>query len=128
MALRDFVDKVSELLRRGIHLLLVDLFPPTPRDPFGMHKVVWDQIVDEDFTFPPGKDRILASYEMGLELTAYVEPTAVGDVLPEMPLFVASGLHVRVPLEATYNATWDVSPEAFRTAVETGVLPDADTD
>jgi hypothetical protein len=101
MALRDFVDKVTEFLNRGIHLLLVDLFPPTPRDPCGMHKVIWDQIVEEEFTFPAGKDRILASYEMGLEQTGYVEPTAVGDPMPDRPLFMASGLHVPVPLEAT---------------------------
>ena len=62
-ALREFVDKVIDFLRQGIHLLVVDLFPPTRRDPFGIHKAVWDEIVEEDFTFPAGKDRILASYE-----------------------------------------------------------------
>ncbi len=128
MALRDFVDKLVDLLHRGVHVLLIDLFPPTVRDPYGMHKIVWDQLVDEEFAFPAGKDRLLASYEMGPEQSAYVEPVAVGDVMPDMPLFVASGLHVRVPLEATYNATWQVSPEEFRTAVETGVLPDPEAD
>src|SRR5579884_1243139 len=64
-AVRDFVDKAIEFLRNGIHLLIVDLFPPTPRDPFGMHKLIWDQIHEEEFVFPPGKDRVLASYEVG---------------------------------------------------------------
>src|SRR5439155_3739406 len=40
-ALRDFVDKAIDFLRRGIHLLIVDLFPPTPRDPWGIHKAIW---------------------------------------------------------------------------------------
>ena len=46
--------------------------------------------------------------------------------MPDMALFLASGIHVRVPLEATYAAAWDASPEELRRAVETGVLPDAD--
>ena len=110
-ALRDFVEKTIDFLRKGIHLLIIDLFPPTPRDPFGMHKVMWDEIVEEDFAFPPGKDRILASYETGGERAAYVEPVAVGDPLPDMPLFLTNALHVMVPLEPTYQAAWDASPE-----------------
>jgi hypothetical protein len=127
-ALRDFVDKTIEFLRAGVHVLIVDLFPPTPRDPFGLHKVIWDEITEEDFVFPEGKDRILASYETGGVRAAYVEPVGVGDALPDMPLFLASGFHVPVPLEPTYRATWDASPEELRAAVETGLLPEPDAD
>jgi hypothetical protein len=93
-----------------------------------MHKVIWDEILEEDFVFPEGKDRILASYEVYGEKAAYVEPVAIGDVLPEMPLFLAPGMHIRVPLESTYQATWDASPEELRTAVETGILPEPEAD
>jgi hypothetical protein len=127
-ALRDFVEKTIDFLRKGIHVLVVDLFPPTPRDPFGIHKVIWDEIEEEDFTFPAGKDRILASYETGGERAAYVEPVAVGDPLPDMPLFLTNEIHVMVPLEPTYQATWDASPEEMRIAVETGVLPEPDAE
>ena len=48
-ALRDFVEKTVQFLREGIHVLVVDLFPPTPRDPQGIHKVIWDEIGDEAF-------------------------------------------------------------------------------
>src|SRR5216683_142268 len=51
-AVRDFVDKIIDFLRAGVHVLLVDLFPPTPRDPLGMHKLLWDEISDEPFAFP----------------------------------------------------------------------------
>ena len=54
------------------------------------------------------------------------EPLAVGDSLPDMPLFLTTDLHVRVPLETTYQATWNSLPEEMRTAVETGELPDPD--
>ncbi len=127
-ASRDFVDKAIDFLRRRIHLLIIDLFPPTPRDPFGIHKAIWDEIEEEDFVFPPGKDRIVVSYVTGGERLAYVEPVAVGDPLPNMPLFVAPGVHVRVPLEATYDAAWDASPEEMRIAVETGVMPESEAD
>jgi Protein of unknown function (DUF4058) len=127
-ALRDFVEKTIDFLRKGIHVLVIDLFPPTPRDPFGIHKAIWDEIVEEDFTFPEGKDRILASYETGGERAAYVEPVAVNDKLPDMPLFLTNYVHVLVPLEPTYQATWDASPEEMRVAIETGVMPEPDAD
>ena len=123
-ALRDFVEKIVDLLRSGIHVLVVDLFPPSPRDPFGIHKAIWDEIEDEVFVFPIGKDRILVAYESGDERTAFIEPVAVGDLLPEMPLFVASALHVKVPLEETYRAAWEASPKELRLAVETGKTPE----
>ena len=65
---------------------------------------------------------------MSGEKVAYVEPVAVGDDLPEMSLFLVPGIHIRVPLEATYRATWDSAPEELRMAVETGTLPDAEAD
>jgi hypothetical protein len=100
-ALRDFVEKTIDFLRAGVHVLIVDLFPPTPRDPLGIHKAIWDEIVEEDFAFPPDKDRILVSYETGGERAAYLEPVGVGDPLPDMPLFLTNDLHVNVPLEST---------------------------
>jgi hypothetical protein len=36
----------------------------------------------------------------------YIQPAAVGDPLPDMPLFLAPGLYVAVPLEATYAAAF----------------------
>ena len=123
-AMRDFVEKSLEFLRAGIHLLIIDLFPPSPRDPHGIHKAVWDEIVEEEFEFPAGKDRILVSYEAGRERVAYIEPIGVGDRLPDMPVILTQDLHVMVPLEPTYQTTWDAQPEELRLAVETGVLPE----
>jgi hypothetical protein len=126
---RAFVEKTVEFLKAGIHVLIVDPFPPTRRDPFGIHKAVWDELKEEDFEFPEGKDRILVSYQsLRSEYTAYVEPVAVGDELPDMPLFLARELHIKVPLESTNQATWEATPEALREAVETGVVPDVDVE
>ncbi len=122
-ALQDFIQKAIDFLRTGFHVLIIDLFPPTPRDPFGIHKAIWDEITEEEFTFPDRKDRTLVSYEAGPEKIAYIETIGVGDTLPDMPLILSADLHVMVPLERTYEATWYASPEGYREAVETGVMP-----
>ncbi|MFO0960693.1 MAG: DUF4058 family protein [Isosphaeraceae bacterium] len=127
-ALRDFIDKANELLLKDVHVLLIDLFPPGPRDPSGLHKLIWDEFLEEPFDFPPGKDRLLASYECGEARMAFVEPIAVGDELPPMPLFLFPGGFVPVPLEPTYLAAWDASPSALRQAVETGELPEPEAE
>lgn len=124
-AFKEFLNKSLDFIDAGIHLLVVDLFPPTKRDPHGVHRAIWDEFENEDvyFEFPEGKDRILASYEAGEEKGAYVEPVAVGDVMPDMPLFLVEGHHIRVPLEATYQTTWSVLPEPMRNYVLTGKPP-----
>lgn len=126
-AFKEFIDKSLEFLQAGVHLLVIDLFPPTKRDPFGVHRVIWDEFEEEDvlFEFPAGKDRILASYDAGRDKAAYVEPIAVGDVLPDMPLFLFPARHIKVPLESTYQTTWSVLPRRIQTIVETGVMPTA---
>jgi hypothetical protein len=37
---RKFVTKTIEFLDQGVHVLLIDLFPPTPRDPHGLHQAI----------------------------------------------------------------------------------------
>lgn len=113
-ALRAFVEKMSALMDQGIHLLVVDLFPPSLRDPQGIHKAIWQEVTDEPFELPADKNLTTVAYSAGGVKTAYVEPIAVGDILPDMPLFLDPGLHVPVALEATYQATWNVFPEELR--------------
>ena len=116
-ALRAFVEKTAGFLRESIHLLVIDLFPPTPRDPRGIHKAIWDEIQEEPFEPPADKPLTLAAYEAGLTQTAYVEPVAVGDPLPDMPLFLEPGSYVPSPLEATYQTTWNACPAPLKDAV-----------
>jgi hypothetical protein len=119
-ALRNFVEKTAGFLRQGVHLLVIDLFPPTSRDPQGLHKAIWDEILEEPFELPPDKPLTLAAYSAGLPLVAYVEPVAVGDVLTEMPLFLEPECYVPAPLEATYQATWATCPAPLKDAVDPG--------
>jgi hypothetical protein len=117
-ALQTFVAKAEDLLRQGIHLLVVDLFPPSSRDPQGIHKAIWDAIQEEPFELPPDKRLTVVAYSADDPQTAYVEPVAVGDPLPSLPLFLEPGLYVPAPLEATYQTTWAKCPEVIRELVE----------
>ncbi|MBW3599691.1 MAG: DUF4058 family protein, partial [Planctomycetes bacterium] len=43
-AFRAFLDKTCDLLEHKIHLLILDLFPPTRRDPRGIHSAIWKEL------------------------------------------------------------------------------------
>ncbi len=101
---RAFLDKALELLEHKIHLLIIDLFPPTKRDPKGIHAAIWQEVTDDSpFDPPPDKPLTLVSYESSLVVKAYVEPVAVGDILPDMPLILESDGAVYLPLEHVSN-------------------------
>jgi Protein of unknown function (DUF4058) len=128
-ALRSFVEKTVEFLKQGVHLLVVDLFPPSSRDPHGIHKAIWDEIEEKPFELTPDKPLTLVAYFAGLPKVAYVEPVGVGDVLPDMPAYLDLDGYVPVPLESTYQATWASCPEDMRELVERGEpLPDEPAD
>src|SRR6266404_2322260 len=48
-ALRSFLDKTVAALDAGIHLLLIDVHPPGPRDPNGIHGAVLNEIGTDDY-------------------------------------------------------------------------------
>ena len=118
-ALRSFLDKVESALAHGIHLLLIDLHPPGPRDPRGIHGALWERLFSEAVATPE-KPLTLAAYAAGRAPTAYVEPVAVGDDLPDMPLFLTPEQYINVPLETTYRAAYEGVPRYYRTILETG--------
>lgn len=109
-AIRSFVEKAADIRNRGVNLLVVDLFPPTPRDPFGIHKAIWDEFGDEPFEALPGKPLIVASSIGGEIPTASVESVGVGDPLPSLPIFLSETRYIPAPLEATYQEAWAVFP------------------
>jgi hypothetical protein len=59
-----------------------------------------------------------AAYCAGSEFVAYVEPLAVGDMLPEMPLFFTSERYVNCPLEASYQVASDQYPQPLKADLE----------
>jgi hypothetical protein len=115
---RKFVDKAVELLSQDIHLLILDLIAPTRRDPNGIHGAIWEALTDQDYRAPAGKPLTLASYEAEAHVRAFVESVAVGDLLPEMPLFLKANGHVPVALESTYQSAWEAVPRRWRSVIE----------
>jgi len=122
-SLDRFVDKAASALRQGYHLLIVDLFPPGPHDRQGVHGAVWaavDGLEAARYRQPVDKPLTLVAYEAKDAPTAYIEPIAVGSLLPDMPLFLDAGWYVNVPLEQTYMQAWRGVPERWRRVIEGG--------
>lgn len=117
-ALNTFTRKAVRYLRAGIHLLIVDLFPPSRRDPQGIHKAIWDRIEEQPFELPADKPLTLASYVGDNEIVGYIEPVAVGDMLPEMPVFLEADYHIFCPLESTYQTAWEQFPAVLKAPLE----------
>jgi hypothetical protein len=111
---RALVEKSADLIRQGIHLLVIDLSPPGRRDPQGIHKAIWDELEEEELELPADKPLTLASYDAGPDYVAYVEFAGVGDALPEMPLFLKPGEYVLVPLDAVYQRAWNAFPSQLK--------------
>jgi hypothetical protein len=118
-SVRDFVEKVHGALRHGCHLLVVDLFPPGRHDPQGIHEAIWADLDPvEARVAPTVKPSKLASYLADKLPEAHIETVAVGDPLPDMPLFLELDGYVSVPLEATYRAAYRGLPAYWRGVVE----------
>lgn len=115
---RKYLDKSLAALAHGHHLLIVDLHPPTARDPQGIHGAIWAELCNDSYTAPPDKPMTLVAYAAGKTTRAYIEPVAVGDALPDMPLYLDPQGYVLVPLEATYQAAYKGTPARWKSVLE----------
>ena len=111
---KSFVEKACLILEEGLHLLVIDPFPPGPRDPNGIHAAIWRMATHKPFALPADKPLTLASYLSDEEITSFVNTVAVGDSLPDMPLFLDAETYVNVSLEATYMTAWQTFPAEWR--------------
>jgi hypothetical protein len=116
---RELAEKVVRSLEAGIHVLLLDLLPPGPHDPHGIHGAVWAHFDTAGYEPPADGSLTLAAYAWdGGEPSAYVEPVAVGQPLIDMPLFLTAQRYVNVPLEATYQTAYGGMPAFWREVLE----------
>ncbi len=81
---------------------------------------VWRSCEISDDVFEPQAEAplTLAAYSAGPSKRAYVEATAVGRELIEMPLFLQPEVYVNVPLEATYQAAYRGVPRRWKHVLE----------
>ena len=116
-AVDQFVEKAAGALDQNLHLQVIDLFPPGPFDPNGMHGVLWSRL-GGSYQQPPDKPLTLAAYAAAGAVTCYVEPTAIGTKLMDMPLFLTPERYVNVPLEKTYLAAYEGLPQRWKRVIE----------
>ncbi|MBW3597252.1 MAG: DUF4058 family protein [Planctomycetes bacterium] len=116
----EFSDKVCSALRLGVHVLVVDLFPPRPSAPQGMHAAIRARLrtPEASYDLPADEPLTLVSYAAGPRIEIYVEHLAVGAALPDMPLFLRPDRYVNVPLEATYQEAYRGLPKFWRDVLE----------
>jgi hypothetical protein len=116
----EFAAKAVSALDLGVHVLLVDLFPPGPHDPHGMHGALRQRLdlSDEPYDLPADEPLTLAAYAAGPQVEIYLEHFRVGAALPEAPLFLRPDRYIRVPLEPTYQAAYRGVPAFWRDVLE----------
>src|SRR5437879_6025883 len=82
--------------------------------PNGFHGAVWSEFCDSSLELPSTEPLSLAAYSAGPRKPAYLEPTAVGRELIDMPLFLEPETYVNVPLEVTYRAAYRGVPRRWQ--------------
>jgi hypothetical protein len=117
-SLRDFTEKAHAAIDRGIHVLVIDILPPARHEPRGIHAVIWETFDSEMYCAPVDKPLSLVSYAAYAVPEAYVAPIAVGDILPDMPVFIENGHYVNVPLEKTYLEAYRGVPAVWQNVID----------
>jgi nucleoside-diphosphate-sugar epimerase len=117
-SVRAFTRKASDALRSGVHLLIVDLFPPGRHAPRGMPERVWRRLTRRTYRVPDDRPLTLAAFVAGPQPEAYLDHVAVGATLRDRPLFLSAARYVPVPLEATYQAAYRGMPAVWRDVLD----------
>jgi len=113
--LQRIVSKSVDLIHQGIHVLLVDPFPPTPRDPQGLANLIWYEL-DESQELPFREERPLSAtaFQSQPQPIAHISTFAVGDPVPPMPVFLIDDRYVTLPLEESYERVWTALPRPIK--------------
>ena len=117
--IEQFLQKIAAALDSGYHLLVIDLHATGPFDPQGIHGAIWEYLFGDCPRAPSDRPLTLVSYRADPGPTAYVEPSAVGRLLPDMPLFLDADWYINVPIEETYMLTWDGFPGPWKEELST---------
>jgi hypothetical protein len=105
-------------LQHGIHYLVIDMLPPT-RFVDTFHNLIAELFESNPLTPPMGKPFYIVSYNVRIvggdvRIDAYPYWLSLGEVLPEVPLFLIDDLHVAVDLESTFMEAVERLPPRHR--------------
>lgn len=115
-----FAGKVAEFLRTGVHVLVIDILPPTFATPNGMHAAIWTRLDPDaaEESLPEGRPLLVASYRAKRKPIAYLNSLAVGQPLPPGPLYLDETQFVEVPLEKAYADTYRRLPKHLKVLLQ----------
>jgi hypothetical protein len=120
-----FLEKATAALDSGVHVSIIDLLPPTKHDaPHGLIGHVATAAHLQRLSVPQNKPLMVgafASKSIACEpgpVELWAEPLAVGDALPDLPIFYREDRFVNIPLAATYAAAWEATPKRWRKVIE----------
>ncbi len=104
---RRFVTEATAALQNGIHVFVIDPFPPPNFYLRGTHDAIWQSLGGKRYVPPPDQPLTCASYEssdpFAQEYRCFVQPGRPGVALPEAPLFLEPERFINVPLEELYS-------------------------
>jgi len=104
---KRFVTNATAALQNGIHVFVIDPFPPPNFYPRGTHDAIWASIGGKRYVPPADQPLTYASYEssdpISQEFRCFVQPGRPGEALPEVPLFLEPERFINVPLEELYS-------------------------
>lgn len=118
LEVKRFIEKCNDALERGIHLLIIDILPPGKHDSQGIHAALWNYRYSESHGVTADEPLGLSAYRVDVAAHAYFQPLAIGQPLPDMPVFLTPSHYVNVPLEQTYLESYRAVPDRWRRVIE----------
>jgi len=113
------VKKSAALIHEGINLLVIDPFPPSPRDPEGIANLIWHEIdVTSSLPFSADRPLVATAFQSNPAPIAHINRFSVGDPIPPMPVFLIQDRYVTLPLEQAYQKVWSALPGPIRRVFE----------
>jgi hypothetical protein len=111
-----FAGKIVEFLKCGVHVLVIDILPPNRSTPHGIHASIWSAIENRRAKTSVPNDRpfVIASYRAQPKPVAYLNYAKVGRALPSGPLYLDAARFAEVPLNETYQLTYNQLPKQLK--------------
>lgn len=107
-----YVGKAKAALDAGVHVVHLDVLPPTKFTPVGLGGAIWNAVNGNDYPFTPEKPLAADAFQAGRVIELFANPLAVGDELPDVPLFLTTDTYIDLPLTASYtDAFRSIAPD-----------------
>ncbi len=115
-----FVKKSVALLKRGVHVAIVDVVPDPVGLPGGFLGAISSRPKRGVTRHTVVGTRADAAWvaESGAVCSGHCRPCAVGEAIPSLPLYLTASRFVTLPLEEAYRTAWAGFPGFLRSALE----------